>query len=113
MRCVVVTGSFDDLRSHHVRFLQEAQKLGELHVLLWSDETVRALGKESKFPQAERFYYTEAIRYVSQVTLIQDTVDPDTLPPVDGLQKTHDPWIGWPCSTPERFDISANGKSST
>ena len=91
MRCVVVTGSFDDLRSHHVRFLEEAHKLGELHLLLWSDETVRALGKEEKFPQTERLYYTKAIRYVSQVTLIKGTVEPDALPQVDGLQP--DVWV--------------------
>lgn len=91
MNSVVVTGAFDDLRSHHVRFLEEAHRLGELHVLLWSDETVRALGNDLKFPQEERLYYTRAIRYVSQVTLIECPVDPDALPRVDGLQP--DLWV--------------------
>lgn len=86
MRSVVVMGAFDDPRSHHVRFLEEAHKFGELHVLLWSDETLRPLGGAAKFPQEERLYYTEAIRYVNQVTLIEGHVDPDALPQVDGLQ---------------------------
>ena len=33
-------GAFDDLRSAHVRLLQEAARLGPVHVLLWSDEQV-------------------------------------------------------------------------
>ena len=67
---IVVTGSFDDLRSRHVRFLEEAARLGRVHVLLWSDEAVRSLeGKPPKFPQAERHYLLEAIRYVDRVTL--------------------------------------------
>ena len=62
---MAVTGSFDDLRSQHVRFLEEAGKLGAVHVLLWSDEMVAALtGKLPKFPLAERHYLLQAIRYV-------------------------------------------------
>ncbi len=69
MPVVIVSGSFDDLRSRHVRFLEEASKLGDLHVLLWTDEVVRELtGKSPKFPLAERRYLVEAIRYVNQVT---------------------------------------------
>jgi cytidyltransferase-like protein len=86
MKTVVVTGSFDDLRSPHVRFLEEAAKLGDLHVLLWSDETARALGKEPKFAQKERLYLLRAIRYVSQVTLVTGQVDPNALPQIDALE---------------------------
>ncbi|HUT18360.1 MAG TPA: adenylyltransferase/cytidyltransferase family protein [Anaerolineae bacterium] len=85
MGTVVVTGSFDDLRSRQVRFLQEARKFGPLHVLLWSDETVRAKAK-LKFPQKERTYLLSAIRYVDQVTLVEGEIDPDALPQVDGLE---------------------------
>ncbi len=64
---VTVTGSFDDLHSRHVRFLEEAAKLGEVTVLLWSDEAVRALtGNAPKFPLSERLYYVQALRYVTQ-----------------------------------------------
>lgn len=87
MRKVVLVGSFDDLRSSHVRFLEEASKLGDVHVLLWSDETVLSLeGKAPKFPQEERLYLLQAIRYVSQVTLVTGQVDPDAIPHVGELQ---------------------------
>ena len=42
MNNVVVTGGYDDLKSRHVRFLEEASKFGNVHVLLWADEAVRA-----------------------------------------------------------------------
>jgi cytidyltransferase-like protein len=84
---VVVTGSFDDLRSRHVRFLEEASKLGDVHVLLWSDETVRALeGKTPKLPEAERVYMLQANRYVEQVTLVTDQVEQDAILQVDEVQ---------------------------
>ena len=87
MKSVIVTGSFDDLRSRHVRFLEEASKLGAVHVLLWSDETVGALeGQAPKFPQEERRYLLQAIRYVSQVTLATGQAERDVVPHVDRTQ---------------------------
>lgn len=92
MRRVVLSGSFDDLRSHHVRLLHEASKLGEVQVLLWSDETVRALeGQAPKFPEAERAYLLQAIRYVSRVTLVTGRVERDTLPLLDA--SSPDLWV--------------------
>ncbi|MGA2491212.1 MAG: hypothetical protein ABSF99_13675, partial [Anaerolineales bacterium] len=77
----VVTGSFDDIRSSDVRFLEEAAKRGELHVYLWSDEVVRRLdGNPPKFPQEERLYILQAIRYVNQVHLVNQLADRDSLP---------------------------------
>jgi cytidyltransferase-like protein len=71
MANIVVTGSFDDLRSPQVRFLQEAAEFGPLTVLLWSDETVQALlGVPPKFPLEERQYLVEATRYVTQVVVV-------------------------------------------
>ena len=88
MKTVAVTGSFDDLRSQHVRFLEEAGKLGAVHVLLWSDEMVAALtGKLPKFPLAERHYLLQAIRYVKGVGQIDSLpYNPDALPSIAGLQ---------------------------
>jgi cytidyltransferase-like protein len=87
MNKVVVVGSFDDLRSRHVRFLEEASKLGTLHVLLWSDDIVRHLdGKPPKFPQEERLYVLQAIRYVKQATLVAEQSTRDVIPQVDGIQ---------------------------
>jgi cytidyltransferase-like protein len=81
---VVVAGSFDDLRSRHVRLLEEAAKLGRVCVLLWPDEAVHRLeGKAPKFSQEERRYLLEAIRYVDRVTLAGGRVDRDSLPPPD------------------------------
>jgi cytidyltransferase-like protein len=77
---VLVTGSFDDLRSDQVRLLAAAAELGPVHVLLWSDELVQRIeGHGPKFPEDERQYLLEAIRYVSRVTLCRHAVGRDQL----------------------------------
>ncbi len=82
MKTVAVSGSFDDLRSHHIRVLQEAARLGAVHALLWSDERVLAAhGRAPTFPLAERYYVLQAIRYVSRVTVINLPYEADALPP--------------------------------
>jgi cytidyltransferase-like protein len=81
MTTVIASGSFDNLRSRHVRLLEEAAKLGELQVMLWSDEIAcRLEGRAPKFPQAERQYLVEAIRYVNRVMLVTSQPSPDALP---------------------------------
>ena len=81
MDCVIVTGSFDNLRSKHVRFLQEAAKWGKVHVALWSDETLQALtGRVLAFPERERIYLLESLRFVDQVTLVRERIEPDACP---------------------------------
>lgn len=87
MKSVVVAGSFDDLRSRDVRFLEEASKLGDLEVLLWSDEAVQTLeGRAPKFPQEERAYLLQAIRYVERVVPVTGQVERDVLPQAGGVQ---------------------------
>ncbi len=87
MTDVLVTGGFDDLRAPRMRFLEEAAKLGRLHVALWDDATVQAGGGHPpKFPLAERRYLLEAIRYVEGVTVLADVSDPDAFPELPGLQ---------------------------
>jgi cytidyltransferase-like protein len=89
---VVVTGSFDDLKSRHVRLLEEASKLGDAHVLLWSDEVVRALDATApKFPQEERFYMLQAVRYVTQISLVTPPVERDIIPGLAEIQP--DIWV--------------------
>ena len=84
---VVVTGSFDDLRSRQVRFLEEASRFGEVTVLLWGDDLVRQrAGKPPKFAQAEREYFLRAIRFVRHVRVITDWSDADALPEVPDFQ---------------------------
>lgn len=65
---VIVSGAFDDLRSRHLRFLEEASKLGDLTVLLWRDELIQQrTGTAPKFPLAERSYFLNAVRYIERV----------------------------------------------
>ena len=77
MKQVIVSGSFDDLRSRHIRLLEEASKLGNVHVLLWSD----TLTGKPKFSQAERRYLVEAIRYVTDVRIVDNPQDTGNLKP--------------------------------
>jgi len=77
MKQVIVSASFDDLRSRHIRLLEEASKLGQVHVLLWSDK----LAGNPKFPEAERLYLVQAVRYVSSVRLVDDPRDTGQLKP--------------------------------
>ena len=84
---VVVSGGFDDLKSHDLRFLEEAAKLGELTVLLWPDDILRKLtGKPLKFPLVERLYFLNAVRYVARVIPADGAVNTDELPAVPGVQ---------------------------
>jgi len=76
---VVVSGGFDDLRPVNFRFLEEAAKLGSVTALLWSDDAIKEItGKPPKFPQEERLYLLESIRYVNKVLLLNN-VKPDEL----------------------------------
>jgi cytidyltransferase-like protein len=92
---VVAAGSFDDLRTCHIRFLEEASRLGHLRVLVWSDATVQHLtGRPPKFPEEERLYLLEAIRYVDELALVTDGGETADLPPGKG---THaDIWVSMP-----------------
>jgi len=91
-KTVVLTGSFDDFKSRHVRLLEEASKLGGVHVLLWSDETVRALeGRLPNFPQEERLYLLQTDRYVKDVRLVTGQEDCDSIPQVGGINP--DIWV--------------------
>ena len=86
MTIVITPGSFDDLRSRQVRLLEEAAKLGELQVLLWSDEVARRLeGKALKFPEAERQYLVDAVRYVNRVALVTELDSPEDLKGLPGI----------------------------
>jgi len=79
---VAVSGGFDDIKARDLRFLEEAAKLGELTVLLWTDSAIQqATGKRPKFPLAERSYFLNAVRHVSKV------VEADGLSGFDALPK--------------------------
>ncbi len=91
-RTIVVSGSFDDLMHPQMRLLEEASKLGRLHVALWSDEMVlSATGKAPKFSLPEREYWMQSIRYVDQYTVVPGVFDSDTIPLLDTIQP--DVWV--------------------
>ena len=84
---VTVSGGFDDIRSRQVRFLQEASRLGELQVALYSDEILFSLnGKAPKLSAAERLYFIQSLRYVKRAAVIETLADLDTIPGWDRLQ---------------------------
>jgi len=91
MNRVLISASFDNLKSCDMRFLEEAAKLGSVTVLLWSDEAVTVLtGKAPKFPYAERLYFVQALRYVSQVIASGPDISSDALPQ---LECKADVWV--------------------
>ena len=81
MSKVTVSGSFDDLRSPHIRFLEEAARGGAVHVQLWSDELFKSKeGHAPKFPAAERQYFVDAIRYVQSTQIVDSLSDRSAIP---------------------------------
>jgi cytidyltransferase-like protein len=92
MKTVVVTGSFNNIQSRDIRFLEEAAKVGPLHIVLWSDYAYQRIkGRKPEFPQEERQYFLESIRYVQQVILADGIVSPDEIPQLDGIKP--DVWV--------------------
>jgi cytidyltransferase-like protein len=92
MKTVVVTGSFNNIQSRDIRFLEEAAKYGLLHILLWSDDVFQLIeGRKPEFPQEERQYFLESVRYVQQVILVNGIVKPDEIPQVEGI--TPNAWV--------------------
>ncbi|MCS7033223.1 MAG: adenylyltransferase/cytidyltransferase family protein, partial [Phycisphaerae bacterium] len=70
MNGILVISAFDDLRAPEIRLLQEAAARGPCTAVLLSDPAIKAItGRAPKFPEAERRYFLQAIRYVSRVVL--------------------------------------------
>jgi len=65
---VIVSGCYDWLHSGHVRFFEEVSGLGDLYVVVGSDENVRFLKGDGHpmFGQDERRYMVQAVRYVTR-----------------------------------------------
>ncbi len=76
---VIISGAFDDLRPIQFRFFDEAAKLGKVYALLLTDTAVEKItGKPPKFPQDERLYLLESIRYIHKV-IKTNNINPDAL----------------------------------
>ena len=83
----VVSGGFDDLRARHLRWLEAAAQLGELTVLLWTDEAQQNLtGHPPRFPLPERLYLLQSVRYVSRVLPVAAPLEVNTLPQLNGFR---------------------------
>jgi cytidyltransferase-like protein len=81
MNPVIVSGVFDNIRSGHVRFLEEASRLGPVTVLLRDDPSAAALlGRAPKFAWEERRYFLGALRWVERVEPLHADCPPDALP---------------------------------
>ena len=101
MKTVLVSGSFDNIQSRDIRFFEEAAKIGPLTILLWSDDACQQVkGHKPGFPQAERQYFLESVRYVQKVILVDGMVGSDEISQVGGIKA--DVWI-----VPEKEDTFA------
>jgi cytidyltransferase-like protein len=73
MGSVIAAGSFEIIGSPQVRLLQAASRLGPVRVMIWSDQSIwAATGRQPRFGSAERRYILGALRYVSQVQVVEE-----------------------------------------
>ena len=67
-KTVIIAGGFDAMDSKKIRFIHEASRTGQLHILLFDDALIEQMtGAAPKFSLAERIYFVENILYVSHV----------------------------------------------
>jgi cytidyltransferase-like protein len=85
---VLVSGCFDWFHSGHVRFFEEASAYGELYVVVGSDENLRLLKGENHplFPQEERRYVVQSIRFVAQALISSGSGWMDAEPEIERLR---------------------------
>lgn len=85
---VVVTGCFDWFHSGHVRFFEEVSGLGDLYVVVGSDQNVALLkGKgHPVFPQNERRYMVQSIGFVKQALISSGSGWMDAKPEIDRIK---------------------------
>ena len=63
---VFVSGCYDLLHSGHVAFFKDAAQLGDLYVSVGNDANVTTLKKAPMFPEDERVYMAQSIRWVHE-----------------------------------------------
>jgi cytidyltransferase-like protein len=70
-RKIIATGSYDWFHSGHVRFFEEASARGDLYVVVGHDANIRLLKGEGhpRFPQEERRYLVQSIRFVTEALI--------------------------------------------
>jgi len=85
---VVVTGTFDWFHSGHVRFFEEAGELGDLYVVVGHDANIRLLkgAGHPLFPQEERRYIVQSIRFVTAALISTGDGWLDAAPEIERLK---------------------------
>jgi cytidyltransferase-like protein len=85
---VLVTGCFDWFHSGHVRFFEEASAYGDLYVVVGSDSNLRLLKGEGHplFPQEERRYVVQSVRFVTQALISSGSGWMDAEPEVERIR---------------------------
>ncbi len=101
MKKVIVSGCFDLLHSGHVAFLNEAAKLGQVHVCIGNDENIHQLkGRHTVNPQNERQYMLQALSSVHKVHISEGMGLIDFLKEMDEI-------------SPQIFLVNEDGASPT
>lgn len=81
MKRVIISGSFDDIRSTDIGFFKTAAEKGKVSLILWPDEMHRQIyDREVKFSLKERLYFTESIKYIDRVITVDNAYDQNILP---------------------------------
>ena len=97
---VFVSGCFDLLHSGHVKFLQEAAKLGDLYVSVGSDRTVWELKhKKTICPENERLYMVRSLRCVKEASIGSGSGHLDFVPELERVK-------------PDVFVVNSEGHSA-
>lgn len=70
-KTIITAAAFDGLDSKRIRFIHEVSKFGQLDVILFGDRLIQSItAKKPKFPEPERRYFLESIRYVNAVHIL-------------------------------------------
>ena len=84
---VLVSGCFDLLHSGHIKFFEEASKLGDVYVCLGTDENIQSLKHhKTMYPNDERLYMVQAIKYVHHCQFSSGSGDIDFEPDLDDIR---------------------------
>lgn len=95
---VFVSGCYDMLHSGHVRFFEEASRLGDLYVGIGNDANILALkSRPTANGEQERLYMVKAVRYVKDAWINSGMGKMDFVKEVDELRPdfffvNHDGW---------------------
>lgn len=84
---VFVSGCYDLLHSGHVEFFKQASQYGDLYVGIGSDATYQEYKhRKPMFPQEERLFMVQSIKYVKDACINEGSGVIDFLPSLDKYQ---------------------------